>query len=285
MAKSDVTRTPRSKSTSSKTSRRKVLKSLAGAGGVVAGVKAMPTSWQQPMVSTTMLPAHATSTCVNASEGSSIYTVPTGGSPDTFIVPEGVCELFVIAYGAQGGGGGGGGNDGSPGAGVSGSPGTIPLSVNTSFNVTGGQALSIQVGGPGVGGDAGLTTEGNSGGAGGTGAPGGEQGGPGTSAPEGQGASGGGGGGGGTSRVFDPGMEYVYAAGGPGGPGGQGANEGPTGGGGGAGSTGEEAGLGIPSGPAFDGAGGFGAGQPGSPNSNDGEDGTPGAAGTVQIDW
>ncbi len=249
---------------STRTSRRKLLKSLAGAGGVAATAKAVPPSWTQPMVDAGIVPAHAQGTvgCQNAGEGNNSFTVPMG-TPTTFDVPDGVCEVFVTVSGAQGGGGGGSFGEGVQN-GQDGLPGQVVI---TSFNVSAGQTLFVSVGGGGIGGAGGQFAESGSGGAGGSG--GGESGGLGLPSDAG---AGGGGGGGGASRIFEGGTEFALAPGGAGGAGGDNV-----GGEGGAGGEGGPGGSGVFQG---DGSGSGGAG-----GIAGGESGDDGAAGSAEIAW
>jgi len=253
-----------SSASSSNYSRRRLIKSLAGAGGVAASAKLVPGEWTEPLVGVVYAPAHAQTTCVGTSEGGAEFNEEGN---HTFTVPTGVCQLFITAVGATGGGGGGG--VGTVAVGLSGEDGFEGASANVVINVTTNQVLSIQVGsdgGPGEG-----ATEAGVGEGGAPGAPDGEGGADGSSAAAGV-YGGGGGGSGGSSRVSEGGTEHVLAQGGAGGRGG--GVEGNT-------SIGGAGGAGYAGGAQEGGEGGFGTVQP----TNAGDGASESAPGNVEISW
>jgi hypothetical protein len=120
-----------------KLSRRELLKSLLAFGGAVSAASLIPDLWCRPVVGVGVLPAHA--------QGSETpYPFPPGGSQlyaytgwqQVFIVPDGVKQVAVEAYGAHGGWAGG-----SLGLGGY---------VKAKLNVTPGERLYIYVGGAGT---------------------------------------------------------------------------------------------------------------------------------------
>lgn len=223
------------------TSRRELLKALAATGGVMA-LSNLPGKWVKPVVEVGVLPAHAMISPV-ACTGNTVHgrqTFAYTGGAQTFTVPDGVCQLTVDAYGAQGGG---------PAGGLGGQ-------VTATITVTPGETLNIYVG-----------QQGPDPGKGGT--PGGWNG--------GGSSTGDGGGGGGASDVRQGGTALanrVVVAGGGGGTGIPGDAAGGAGGGA-TGATGATAGGG-----AGGGGGTQAAGGAGGAGASGGTAGTVGAAGT-----
>jgi len=248
--------------------RRRVLKTLAGAGGVLAGGKALPENWSKPLLDTVVVPAQgqaiSPACSSNTVEGSWLQSEAGDYTCD---IPAGVCEVMVTAVGGDGGSGGGGGSQG--GTAEVGQPGFAGEQQVTTFFVTAPVTLSVQVGNIGQGGTGGTDNTRGEGGAGGL--PLGEAGSDGTTPVESGG--GGGGGGGGSSRVYLGGTEFVLADGGHGGNGGDSDN-----GGGfedsGAGGEGVSVAAGT-------GTGGY-AGTTSEPDAGTGSGGTQGS---VLIEW
>lgn len=163
-----------------------------------------------------------------------------GNSPQTFVVPQGVCRIKIIAKGAGGGGGTCGGCHFQGGYGGSGGY------VEGIFTVNAGDVLSIYVGQGGTAGQA--SSSGNCCfGPGGWGYTNGGNGGNSTPTPFPGRDAGGGGGGGGSSAVLINGTLAILAGGGGG-----------AGGGSSCGSSG-----GAPGGNGGDGGGSNGGGQAG----------------------
>ncbi len=239
-------------------SRRELLKGL----GIAAAIL--------PVVASIAAPAPAAAQSrVGAGFQHFYYT----GTPDNFVVPAGITQLTIVAYGAQGGSGGGLGA-GSGGKGAKVEAVTVP--------VTSGETLTIVVGG--AGGNGGSNTGGYGSGAGGDG---------GTTSN----SLGAGGGGGGASAVIRPGNPpttppvILVIAGGGGGGGANASIIGTAGNGGAGGSTitantanGQDGtdgttGGGTTLGGGGGGAGGAGGESGGTASDSSGGDGGQGGAG------
>ncbi|MFF4189834.1 hypothetical protein [Nonomuraea sp. NPDC001831] len=134
-------------------------------------------------------------TAAQAAQGSQTFSYT--GAPQTFTVPEGVCELVVDAFGAAGG------------TAVYGSPGGRGGEVSGTVRVNPGDQLTIDVGGAGTGGNL-DTGEPAAGGYGGGGRPGGYR----EDLMPGNGTNGGGGGG---ATTISLGTQPLVIAGGGGG--------------------------------------------------------------------
>jgi hypothetical protein len=244
------------------TTRRQALRTLAGAGGVLAAGTVLPEKWTKPILDTVVVPAHAQATCVNTAEGSQTFTTATETAEATpFRVPDGVCQISVTALGGSGGGGGSGARNTA--ASLDGGDGFAGATAVTTFFVSTGDTLSVQVGG-------GAGVSGNAGSGGGGGLGGGEAGQSGTIGGAEIGG-GGGGGSGGDSRVFAGATEYALALGGNGGDGSDAGGD-PSG----------EGGLGSTEGVGVSPTGG--SGGPGT-DTFTGNPGTDGGAGSVVITW
>jgi hypothetical protein len=177
-------------------SRRRLLKALAAGGGAFAGAALLPGQWVKPVVEVGVLPAHAQTSGRSA----------TFGNPGAaqFVVPAGVTQVTIGAWGAQGG------------AGVSMTSGGLGAHATGTIAVTPGETLFVNVGGVGGAGGVGGIAGGNGGaggvnfgGAGGVGGAGGNG---------GVGGNGGAGGGGASDvRQGDNGLDNrVIVAGGGG---------------------------------------------------------------------
>jgi hypothetical protein len=193
------------------------------------------------------------------------------GAEEPFVVPANVCEVFVLAIGAEGGDGNRAGDEPEPLGSADFGFGAQGGSVATTLPVTPGETLDVVVGG--AGGDAldevmnqaravaePQPTGGSMGGAGGFNGGGG-----------GGDGSNGGGGGGGASEVFRAGSALVVAGGGGGGGGYLDAGNG--GAGGGPGDDGTDAGSGA------EGGSSGGNGGAGGSGASTGENGAPGQGG------
>ena len=84
-----------------KLSRRELLKALTAMGGAAAA-SLLPEHWIEPRVGIGVLPAHAQST---ATPPGGSQTFDYTGAPQNFVVPDGVTQLDVQAWGARGGNG------------------------------------------------------------------------------------------------------------------------------------------------------------------------------------
>jgi hypothetical protein len=295
--------------------RRRALKS-AVFGGVIAGTWAgAPSKWSRPVVDASVLPSHAQTSPVPVDPETFVVEFDTPVAGMQFTVPEGVCELVVDCYGAQGGntldaaqnagtgglggsatgavfavtpnqvllvtvGGQGGDADtvlGSAGAGGVGGGGTGGENTEFHGGGGGGGASSVDVGGTLV-----IAGGGGGGGHGGFGGNGGENGvdgtqvGTGTSVPGQAGGSGGAGGAGsGDGSAGQNGSAGQGGDGGEGGDGGGGGGGGLVGGGGGGGGSGTAAG----------GAAGGGGGSSGGPAGTSFATGVQSGNGLVRITY
>lgn len=140
-------------------SRRKLLKSIAAGSGTIIAGKNLPEKWTEPVINTVLLPAHAQTSPMTATFN---YT---GGSQD-FIVPNGVCEVSIDAYGAEGGQFGGAIVAGLGGRAIA----TLPVTPGETLTVFVGGTGLAQAGGFNGGGNGGTGTGNASFGAGGGGA-------------------------------------------------------------------------------------------------------------------
>jgi hypothetical protein len=59
--------------------RRRLIKALAGAGGIFAAGKTLPENWTQPVVDSVMLPAHAQATGVNRNYAGPVSAAAASG--------------------------------------------------------------------------------------------------------------------------------------------------------------------------------------------------------------
>lgn len=79
--------------------RRKVIKSIAAGGAIVAG-KRLPEEWSKPVVDSVFLPAHA-----QKSPPTATVTFDQAGLrvPETWTVPAGITQITVYTRGGVGG--------------------------------------------------------------------------------------------------------------------------------------------------------------------------------------
>lgn len=207
---------------------------------------ALNSKWSSVLLGTTTAAALVTAPTAAHAQAAT-RTFEYTGAPESFTVPDGVCELTVDAYGAAGGDA------------LYGASGGLGGGVHATASVTPGQTLTVDVGGAGTGGNL-DTGEPARGGYGGGGRPGGYMG---TLQP-GNGTNGGGGGGA-TTVAFAGAEPFIIGGGGGGGAGSW--DQGTAGRGGDGGQTGTDGGS-----PPED----SGAGQGGESGGNGGGGGAGG---------
>ena len=154
-------------------SRRKLLKTIAVAGGVFTTARVLPEKWTKPIVGSALLPAHAVTTVT----GKTTLTFAFTGGIQNFVVPANVCEVEIDAYGAEGGQVGGAFSAGLGGR----ARATVAVTPGETLFVFVGGATFTQTGGFNGGGNGGTGTENMSAGLGGGGASDVRQGGSGLS--------------------------------------------------------------------------------------------------------
>ena len=107
--------------------------------GAVAASVALLAAMAALLIAYDASPAHAAGDCSTTSGTTTCTYAPTG-SEDTFLVPEGVSTIHVVATGAPGGVGNGG------------APGGLGAQVSADLAISPGQTLYVNVGGTPTGG-------------------------------------------------------------------------------------------------------------------------------------
>src|SRR5687768_12068704 len=82
-------------------SRRRLLQILVASGGAVAGSTLLLEKWVKPVIEVGVLPAHAQ---ISNLPTSSPQIFNCMGTQQSFVVPAGVTQVTIEAWGAQGGG-------------------------------------------------------------------------------------------------------------------------------------------------------------------------------------